>query len=130
MNTKMITKIGLLAVVVCITLVFAVGCKKKDQGSATEEAVSSADSTTSSVIKDTNEIKDSNVIKEPNAIKDPNTTAAIKATLPEQTTCPVMGGPINKDVFTEYKGQKIYFCCTDCIEMFKKDPEKYIGNIK
>jgi hypothetical protein len=131
MSTKMITKFGLLAVAVCIMLVFAVGCKKKDQGPAAEKAVSSAESTTSSAVKDANAIKDSNAIKDINApVKDPNAVAETKEALPEQTMCPVMEGPINKDIFTEYKGRKIYFCCPACIEAFTKDPEKYIGKVK
>jgi YHS domain-containing protein len=47
----------------------------------------------------------------------------------EQTTCPVMGGAINKDIFTEYKGKKVYFCCTDCKAEFEKNPEKYISKL-
>ncbi len=48
---------------------------------------------------------------------------------PQQTVCPVMGGKINKDVFTEYKGKKVYFCCPGCIAKFKKNPEKYIAKL-
>jgi Cu(I)/Ag(I) efflux system membrane fusion protein len=44
----------------------------------------------------------------------------------EQTTCPVMGGAINKDIFTEYKGKKVYFCCPGCKPEFEKNPEKYL----
>ena len=47
----------------------------------------------------------------------------------EQTMCPVMGGPINKEIFTEYKGKKVYFCCSACIDTFNKDPEKYISKL-
>ena len=47
----------------------------------------------------------------------------------DQTTCPVMGGAINKDIFTEYKGKKVYFCCPDCQPEFDKDPEKYIAKL-
>lgn len=47
----------------------------------------------------------------------------------EQTLCPVMGGPINKDVFTEYKGKKVYFCCPGCDSKFKANPEKYIDKL-
>lgn len=47
----------------------------------------------------------------------------------EQTVCPVMGGAINKDVFTEYKGEKIYFCCPGCKPKFEKDPEKYVSKL-
>jgi YHS domain-containing protein len=45
----------------------------------------------------------------------------------EQTTCPIMGGAINKAFFTEYKGKKVYFCCAGCKEQFEKEPEKYIA---
>jgi YHS domain-containing protein len=41
----------------------------------------------------------------------------------EQITCPVMGNPINKNVFTEYKGKKVYFCCAACVDEFKANPE-------
>ena len=48
----------------------------------------------------------------------------------EQTTCPVMdGNKIDKNVFIEYEGKKVYFCCPDCIEKFKADPEKYIAKL-
>jgi YHS domain-containing protein len=48
----------------------------------------------------------------------------------EQTTCPIMeGNPINKAVFTEYKGKKVYFCCPGCDSKFRADPEKYIAKL-
>jgi YHS domain-containing protein len=43
-----------------------------------------------------------------------------------QTICPVMGDPINKKYFVDYKGFRIYFCCKDCPETFKKNPGKYM----
>jgi YHS domain-containing protein len=47
-----------------------------------------------------------------------------------QTTCPVMdGNPIDKNVFTEYKGKKVYFCCPDCVAKFKAEPEKYAAKL-
>ena len=42
-----------------------------------------------------------------------------------QTICPVMGGKIDKKVYADYQGKRVYFCCTSCREEFKKDPEKY-----
>ncbi len=52
------------------------------------------------------------------------------ATTGEQTTCPIMlGKPIDKAIFTEYKGKKVYFCCAGCDSMFKKDPEKYVAKL-
>lgn len=47
----------------------------------------------------------------------------------EQKICPVMEGAINKEIYTEYKGQKIYFCCKGCAEIFHKDPEKYLAKL-
>lgn len=43
-----------------------------------------------------------------------------------QRTCPVMGGKIDPDIYVEYKGRRVYFCCAGCVEQFNKDPEKYI----
>ena len=33
-------------------------------------------------------------------------------------------------VIYEYKEKKVAFCCPDCIDEFKKDPEKYMKTIK
>jgi len=59
------------------------------------------------------------------------TTEAAKQTAAtaEQTTCPVMGGAIDKNLFTEYKGKKVYFCCPDCKAKFEAEPEKYIAKL-
>jgi YHS domain-containing protein len=47
----------------------------------------------------------------------------------EQTICPVMGNPINKQYFTEYRGKKVYFCCPACKPEFEKNPEKYLAKL-
>jgi xanthine dehydrogenase accessory factor len=47
----------------------------------------------------------------------------------EQTVCPVMGGTIKKEIFTEYGSKKVYFCCPPCKTDFEKDPEKYIAKL-
>lgn len=52
-----------------------------------------------------------------------------KKEVKEQTICPVTGEPIDKKVFTDYKGKRIFFCCADCIKEFKKDPEKYMKKL-
>jgi YHS domain-containing protein len=46
-----------------------------------------------------------------------------------QTTCPIMGGEINKEIYTDYKGNRVYFCCKSCIGEFNKNPDKYIHNL-
>ena len=47
----------------------------------------------------------------------------------EQKICPVEGGPINKSLFTVYKGKKVYFCCAGCKPKFEKNPEEYISKL-
>lgn len=47
-----------------------------------------------------------------------------------QTTCPIMeGNPIDKTLFVEYKGKKVYFCCKGCPEKFLENPEKYVAKL-
>jgi len=46
--------------------------------------------------------------------------------------CPVSGEKIDektKETY-EYKGKIYNFCCPDCVEEFKKDPEKYIERLE
>ncbi len=47
-----------------------------------------------------------------------------------QTICPVEGGKIDKNIYTDYQGKRIYFCCSGCIDSFKKDPEKYLKQME
>lgn len=47
-----------------------------------------------------------------------------------QTKCPVMGGTINKDIYADYEGKRVYFCCEACISTFKKDPAKYVKKLE
>ena len=47
-----------------------------------------------------------------------------------QTTCPVLNGKINKNIYTDYKGQRVYFCCQGCIAEFNKNPDKYLQKMK
>ncbi len=48
-----------------------------------------------------------------------------------QTLCPVMSGnPINKDLFVDAEGKRIYVCCKGCIGTIKKNPAKYIKQME
>lgn len=42
----------------------------------------------------------------------------------------VPGDPIDPTVFIMHEGKKIAFCCADCIDEFKKDPAKYLKDMK
>ena len=56
-----------------------------------------------------------------------STNTAAKA----QTTCPVMAGnPINKNIFVDVEGKRIYVCCKGCIGAIKKNPAKYIKQME
>jgi YHS domain-containing protein len=47
-----------------------------------------------------------------------------------QTTCPVLAGNIDKSVYADYQGKRIYFCCKGCDAEFDKDPEKYMKKLQ
>ncbi len=47
-----------------------------------------------------------------------------------QTECPVMGGKINKSLFIDFEGKRIYVCCGGCIDKVKADPAKYIKELE
>ena len=62
--------------------------------------------------------------------KPATTNVVAKAEAKAQTTCPVMGGPVNKKIFVDAEGKRIYLCCKGCIDPVKKDPKKYIAKLE
>ena len=44
-----------------------------------------------------------------------------------QKTCPIMGGPINKKLFIDIDGHRIYVCCAGCFAQIKADPKAAIA---
>ena len=60
----------------------------------------------------------------------PATTAGDAVPTNPQTTCPVMGGKINKNIFADYQGKRVYFCCKGCPAEFAKDPAKYVKKLE
>jgi YHS domain-containing protein len=55
---------------------------------------------------------------------------AVDAKEPNQVKCPVLGSPVNKRIYTDYEGKRIYFCCPPCIRKFKNDPDKYMKQME
>jgi YHS domain-containing protein len=101
------------------------GCKKKEQPATTPEAMSMEDmqKQASSTAKEAQKAAAATA-------EEAKKTAETAAAEIEQTMCPVMdGNKIDKNVFVEYKGKKVYFCCTGCKAKFEADPEKYIANL-
>lgn len=41
-----------------------------------------------------------------------------------------MRNPALEEYSYDYRDKTYYFCCSNCIEEFKEDPEKYISRIK
>ena len=47
-----------------------------------------------------------------------------------QTECPVMvGNKIDRDIYTDYKGKRVFFCCQICKSSFLKNPGKYLPRL-
>lgn len=47
-----------------------------------------------------------------------------------QALCPVLGNKIDKNVFVDYHGERIYFCCSVCEAQFTKNPGKYMKKMQ
>lgn len=60
----------------------------------------------------------------------PVAAPAASAAPQPQTLCPVMGGAINPEVYTDYEGMRIYFCCGGCDSTFLADPKKYLDAMR
>lgn len=65
-------------------------------------------------------------VKNNNIAPDIKTTTGNKV----QKNCPILGNPISKNTYIDYKGKRIYFCCPGCEKDFKKDAEKYIHKLR
>lgn len=46
-----------------------------------------------------------------------------------QKKCPIMGGSINKSLYADVQGKRIYVCCKGCINPIKANPQKYIKKL-
>ncbi len=116
----------MMFIVACLaTVVVLGGCKKKEQPAVTPKAMSMEDMKKQAA-STTKEAQKAATATAEEAKK----TATAAAAEIEQTTCPVMdGNKIDKNVFVEYKGKKVYFCCADCKAKFEADPEKYIAKL-
>ena len=106
---KQLITMSLLAGLLLAGSVFVYGCKKSEPEPATPAAPTAPAA--------------------PAAAKVAEDAASQVVQAVEQTTCPIMDAPINKALFTEYKGKKVYFCCDGCKEKFEAAPEQYIAKL-
>ncbi len=55
---------------------------------------------------------------------------AVSVNAAEQKACPVReGDPIKKDIYVDYKGKRVYFCCASCKQKFLNTPENYLAKL-
>ena len=55
---------------------------------------------------------------------------SFSASATSQTHCPIRGGEVDKEVFSDYKEYRIYYCCPGCDKKFDKAPEKHIKTMQ
>jgi YHS domain-containing protein len=57
-----------------------------------------------------------------------DTVAASEDVQTTNVVCPVMtSNEVDPDIFTDYEGKRVYFCCFNCKAAFEKDPQKYLA---
>ena len=110
LKSKKLISIMAIAGLFMLASIMLTGCEESDEG-ATEPAAMEMDH---------NMAEHEAVVAE---------TATVVASATEQTLCPVMEAPINKDLFVEHEGKKVYFCCGGCEKLFKENPEKYLAKL-
>jgi YHS domain-containing protein len=121
---------GVMYIVFMLGLVLA-GCAKKEEPAAPVAPVEKATPAASVQEQTAQKAQEAvtKVAQEANQVQV-TAVAAAQPMAAEQTVCPVMKDqPLNKEIFVEYKGKKVYFCCESCKAAFEKDPEKYIKDL-
>jgi YHS domain-containing protein len=114
----MLTRIALVAAAAA-ALVWA-GCAQQDQAAAEKPAAESAAPAVDEHAGHDHSAHDHSAHEAPAAAKE----------LVAQKTCPVMGGAIDKKVYVDHEGLRVYFCCDGCQGTFKKDPAKYLKKLE
>ena len=54
----------------------------------------------------------------------------VVAKVKPQSTCPVMGGKVNRNIYADVNGYRIYVCCAGCVSKIEEEPDTYIQKIK
>jgi len=134
---KNLVTVCLFVGVLLLGVIALQGCKKSDSGSDTEQETKTwvcpmhPDITADRPTKCSRCGMDLVPLKaepKPGAMTMPMPAKEIAAAA-EQTTCPIMNMAIDKKVFVEYKGKKVYFCCPGCEDKFNAEPEKFLAKL-
>jgi YHS domain-containing protein len=128
----------LLGVLMIVGAIVLVGCKKEEPAATPQPTPKSATDQNEAMGTDMSGMAHQATAKAGQMANDMASTmkTAAKETADQaqagilQKTCPVMeGNPIDPNVFVEYNGKKVYFCCAECKDKFLADPEKYIAKL-
>ncbi|MHC4113423.1 MAG: heavy metal-binding domain-containing protein [Planctomycetota bacterium] len=136
---KGLVTVCLFVGVLLLGVIVLQGCKESDSGSGTEQGTSGQKWVCSmhpDIIEDRPvkcsrcgmDLVPKDDEKKPGAMMMPMPAKEIAAAA-EQTMCPIMGMAIDKKVFVEYKGKKVYFCCPGCEDKFEANPAQYIAKL-
>lgn len=60
----------------------------------------------------------------------PSAKATNVQAVKKQTICPIEGGEVRTNLFADFGGKRVYFCCASCPAEFKKNPAKYIAKME
>ncbi len=47
-----------------------------------------------------------------------------------QTVCPILGGKIDRKLFVDCEGKRIYLCCPGCLPDVRQNPAKYVKQLE
>jgi len=133
---KGLVTVCLFAGVLVVGVILLQGCKKSDSGSDTEQETKMwvcpmhPDITSDRATKCSRCGMDLVPLKAEEPKPKAMTMPAKKiVAVAEQTNCPIMNMAIDKKVFVEYKGKKVYFCCPGCEDKFEAEPEKFLAKL-
>jgi outer membrane murein-binding lipoprotein Lpp len=111
------------------TLFLAAGCAQ--QPDETAAAVSSHSMNEASMSHDMQAMHDASDAHHDHATRAAEAANVTSETKGTQTTCPVMkGNPVNRSLYVDHDGKRIYVCCGYCIGEIKKDPDAYIRQLE
>jgi YHS domain-containing protein len=68
--------------------------------------------------------------KSPKKVEEVATQDAGSQAPKPQTTDAFSGNPINRNIYADYQGKRIYFCCANSKRQFESDPERYIAKFR
>ena len=70
------------------------------------------------------------ILSTPDSYANEEQPGAVETEQTIQTYCPVLtGNKINPDIYTDYKGKRVYLCCNFCKTKFEKNPQKYLSQL-